>query len=76
MARDKDPDETEDLEDEGSDYLDWEANHELVKKVLGVLKPLTVHEALLTLVATCDALAKGSRHDWDMTKVRQVLENL
>ena len=74
MARSKDPDEG--LEDEGSDYLEWEANHELVKKILGVLKPLTVHEALLTLVAACDALAKGSRHDWDMTKVRQVLENL
>jgi hypothetical protein len=76
MARSKDPDEDEKIEDEGTDYLDWEASRELVKKMLNVLRSLTVHEALLTLVAACDTLAKGARHDWDITKVRQVLEDL
>ena len=62
--------------DEGKDFLDFEANHEVVRKILNVLKSASVHEAMLTLLNACDTLAKNSPKDWDDTKVRKVLQDL
>jgi hypothetical protein len=72
---DDDPD-FEEEEPEGPEYVDWEANQELAKKLLNILKTLHIHEALLTLVAACDLLMKNSPKDWDHTKVKQVLPNI
>ena len=78
MARDlKDDGEDEfDAPEEGKDFLDFEANHEVVRKILNVLKSASVHEAMLTLLNACDTLAKNSPKDWDDTKVRKVLQDL
>ena len=75
MAKDKDPDENEDIED-SHDFLDFEANHETVRKLLNVLKTASVHEAMLTLLNACDTLAKAAPADWDVTKVRAVLQDI
>lgn len=75
MAKGKDPDEFEEPE-ESHDFLDFEANHEVVRKVLSVLKAASVHEAMLTLLNACDTLAKASPADWDSTKVRKVLQDI
>jgi hypothetical protein len=56
--------------------MDFEANHETVKKILNVVKTANVHEAMLTLLNACDTLAKNSPSDWDETKVKQVLADL
>jgi hypothetical protein len=69
------PDDDE-FEPEGPEFVEWEANHDLVKKILNVLKPLVIHEALLTMVAACDELMKNAPKDWDSAKVKQVLTNL
>lgn len=75
MVKDKDPDEELEAE-ESHDFLDFEANHEVVRKVLSVLKTASVHEAMLTLLNACDTLAKASPADWDTTKVRKVLQDI
>jgi hypothetical protein len=69
-------DPEDEFEPEGPEFVEWEANHDLVKKLLNVLKFLVVHEALLTMVAACDQLMKNAPKDWDSAKVKQVLTDL
>jgi len=71
-------DDTDDLEEieEDSPYLDWEASATAVRKIIGSLKAMTVHEALLTLVAACDQLTRAAPHDWDTTKVKKILNDI
>lgn len=77
MARSKDPEDLEGEEPEDAhDFLDFEANHETVRKLLNVLKTASVHEAMLTLLNACDTLAKAAPADWDVTKVRAVLQDI
>jgi hypothetical protein len=75
MARGKTPDPDEPGDDE-RDFMDFEANHETVRKILGLLKPASIHEAMLTLLNACDTLAKIAPGNWDDKKVKQVLDDI
>jgi regulator of sirC expression with transglutaminase-like and TPR domain len=77
MPRGKDPEDLENEEPEAvHDFLDFEANHEVVRKLLSVLKSASVHEAMLTLLNACDTLAKAAPSDWDGAKVKQILNDI